>query len=83
MAVTVNVMRPKDAGFVCYFHFVGWDCLSLGFHVCLSAPNIEIHVPFGFLRIGWRRRPFGTVVKNLDGRILFSSSRCRTFGIGS
>lgn len=38
--------------FVCYFWFVGWDCLSLGLHVCWSAPNIEIHVPFGFFRIG-------------------------------
>jgi hypothetical protein len=35
-----------------YFWFVGWDCWSLGFHVCVSAPNVEIHLPFGFIRIG-------------------------------
>ena len=40
-------------GFVCYWFFVGWDCISLGFHVCFSLPNIEIHLPFGFFRIGW------------------------------
>lgn len=37
----------------CYWHFVGWDCLSLGFHISLGAPNIELHLPFGFFRVGW------------------------------
>jgi hypothetical protein len=27
--------------------------ISLGFHVDFSSPNIEIHFPFGFVRIGW------------------------------
>ena len=35
------------------FHFIGWECISLGFHVCWSLPNIELHLPFGFVRIGW------------------------------
>lgn len=35
-----------------YFWFVSWICISLGIHVCLSAPNIELHVPFGFIRLG-------------------------------
>ena len=39
--------------FACYFYFVDWDCISLGGHICLSMPNIEIHLPFGFIRIGW------------------------------
>jgi len=39
--------------FVCYFFFVGWDCISFGLHVSFSRPNIEIHLPFGFFRIGW------------------------------
>lgn len=43
--------------FVCYFRFSGWDCLSLGAHVCLSAPNIEVHLPFGFVRVGRPNRP--------------------------
>lgn len=55
-----NIMsrfNPKDPEwfkeFVFYFHFVGWSCLSLGFHVDMSIPNIELHIPFGFIRIGW------------------------------
>ena len=39
--------------FVAYFYFVGWDCLNFGVSVCLGLPNIEIHIPFGFIRIGW------------------------------
>lgn len=41
---------------VAYFWFVRWDCLSLGFHICLGAPNVEVHVPFGFVRVGRRSR---------------------------
>jgi hypothetical protein len=38
--------------FVAYFYFVGWDCISLGLHLCWSLPNVEMHLPFGFIRIG-------------------------------
>ena len=42
----------------CYFWLVGWDCISFGLHVAIMQPNIEIHLPFGFIRIGWiKRRP--------------------------
>ena len=40
--------------FDAYFWFVGWDCVSLGISICFSLPNIEIHVPFGFIRLGAR-----------------------------
>ena len=43
----------KDKVFCCFFWFVGWDCLSLGIHICLSKPNIEFHIPFGFIKIGF------------------------------
>jgi hypothetical protein len=39
--------------FVCYFHFVGWENISFGAHVNVIQPNMEIHLPFGFIRIGW------------------------------
>lgn len=39
--------------FVCYLYFMGFDCISFGFHVCVTQPNIEIHLPFCFVRIGW------------------------------
>jgi len=35
-----------------FFHAIAWDCISLGFHFCWSKPNIEIHLPFGFIKIG-------------------------------
>jgi hypothetical protein len=38
--------------FACHFYFQRWGYLSLGFHVSLIDPNVEIHVPFGFFRIG-------------------------------
>lgn len=40
---------------VAYFYFNGWDNINLGITVSWSQPNIEIHVPFGFLRFGWVR----------------------------
>ena len=45
--------RLVDRKFVCYFYYVRWSCLSLGFHIDAYSPNIEIHLPFGFIRIGW------------------------------
>lgn len=41
--------------FVAYWWFVGWWAISFGFHVSLLDRNMEIHLPFGFLRIGGRR----------------------------
>ena len=45
--------------FVAYWWFVGWDCLSFGIHLCLDGPHMEIHLPFGFLRIGWKSGYYG------------------------
>ena len=45
-------MRRQFGPNWCYFWFVGWDCISLGLHVSLRARNVEIHLPFGFIRIG-------------------------------
>lgn len=36
----------------CYWWFTGWCHLSFGVHVHLCAPNLEIHLPFGFVRVG-------------------------------
>lgn len=53
-ALTMKKRLPhyETEKFVAYFWFVGWDCISLGFHICLSKPNIELHLPFGFIKIG-------------------------------
>lgn len=43
--------------FVCYWWFVGWWAFSLGLHIDVNSPNIEVHLPFGFVRIGARPKP--------------------------
>lgn len=43
-----------DRYFVAYFHFLGWYYVQLGFHVDFEGPSIELHIPFGFIRVGWR-----------------------------
>lgn len=39
--------------FVVLIWFTGWENLSLGVNIDIKSPNMEIHVPFYFLRIGW------------------------------
>lgn len=70
-------MPTLTKAFVCYYYFVGWDCLSLGISLSWSAPNIEIHLPFGFVRIGWSMR-----VKPRDSATL-KWVDSRTFGWAS
>ena len=63
-----NIINRK---FVCYFHFVGFSNLSLGVSISLTSPNIELHVPFGFFRVGWAGKLVGSVPYQF-----------RTWGIG-
>ena len=35
-----------------YLYFQGWDNLSLGLHFNWRVPNVEIHLPFSFIRVG-------------------------------
>ncbi len=42
--------------FIAYFWHSDWWHFSLGLHIDVSIPNIEIHVPTGFFRIGLRRK---------------------------
>jgi hypothetical protein len=60
--------------FVAYYFFVGWWALSLGFHISFKDPNIEIHLPFGYIRIGWKEK-FPSIAK---GDPIFK----RSFGLG-
>lgn len=41
-----------DKRFVAYFYCNG-PMLSLGVSIDFRHPNVEIHVPGGFFRIGW------------------------------
>lgn len=44
--------KPIEYKWGVYWWFVGWTCISFGFHIDVGSPNIEIHLPFGFIRIG-------------------------------
>lgn len=45
--------KIRDKQFVYHIWWTSWRHLSLGFHIDLQSPNIEIHLPFCFLKIGW------------------------------
>lgn len=48
--------RPPGRVFEAYWHFTSWAHVSFGMHADFSLPNIELHLPFGFFRFGWRRK---------------------------
>lgn len=53
--VTLTARRPfgfEGQRYVAYWWFVGWWALSLGAHVSLKHRNLEVHLPFGFFRVG-------------------------------
>jgi len=39
--------------FVYYFWFTGWGQISLGINISLAPPNVELHIPFGFFKVGF------------------------------
>lgn len=49
--------------FLVYFWFVSWTDISFGINIDIKAPKIELHVPFGFVTIGWQKR---TISMNAD-----------------
>jgi hypothetical protein len=50
-------LPPVERRFECFFNFLGWWHWSCGLHVDVRHPHIDLHVPFGFARIGWFRCP--------------------------
>ena len=56
--------------FVCFYHFNSWLHFSLGFHIDFASPNIEIHIPTGFIRIGWQGFYKGYVTSHSFGKRL-------------
>lgn len=41
--------------FCAYWYFCGWS-VQLGFHLDITSPNVEIHLPCGYIRVGWGRQ---------------------------
>lgn len=54
--------------FVFLFWFVGWENVSLGIHFNICIPNMEVHLPFGFIKIGWREKPTSINWNNVKWR---------------
>lgn len=70
-------MQPSERNrrLVAYFYCNGCD-LNLGVSIHFAEPNVEIHLPCGFLRIGWVSfEPFEDIGSQLGNRFLY-----RTFG---
>ena len=42
--------------FEVFYKFVGWGCISLGIHIDITAPRVEIHIPSGWIRVGWNKQ---------------------------
>lgn len=45
--------------FQCFFNLLGWHHWSLGIHFDPLGPHLDLHVPFGFFRIGWMLHRIG------------------------
>lgn len=45
-------MQIKNRRFVAYIHIIPPN-ISLGVTIDPMSPNIEIHLPFCFIKIGW------------------------------
>lgn len=48
------ISGKKDRRFVCYLHWIGLDNISLGVSINWHVPNLELHLPFCFVRVGWQ-----------------------------
>jgi hypothetical protein len=59
-----------DKIFVIMFHFIDFYNISFGINFCFNMPNIEIHIPFGFIKIG-----FDYIDEGDDKRIFRLSSK--------
>lgn len=66
--------------FVCFYHFIGFWHWSLGIHFWGLGPNLEIHLLFGFVRIGWEAyylpMKFPKTFGWADGKFLNFESIC-------
>lgn len=50
-----DLLAQSSRQFVAYFHFGSWADLALGASIHLRGPHVEIHIPFGFVRVGFIR----------------------------
>jgi len=48
--------------FVVEWTFISWKDISFGFHFYLGGLYFDMHLPFGWLRIGWEIEPCVTPI---------------------
>lgn len=48
-----NQRAKKVKKFTIFFLFVSWTDISLGISLDIKAPKIQLHIPFGFVSVGW------------------------------
>lgn len=56
--------------FCLYWNFVGWENISLGINIDVKAWGITIHLPGGYLAMGFRFRKALSVIKEQDPKSL-------------
>ena len=61
--------------FVAYFFHSSFALINLGICIDIASPNIEIHLPFGFIRIGWQ-----TYLIKTDDKARLKVGREKVFG---
>lgn len=49
-----HISTKLNREFVCFLHYIGLDNISFGISLNWHCPNIEIHLPFCFIKIGWQ-----------------------------
>lgn len=47
------VIKVTDRQFECSIRFVDWWQISCGITIDLRSPNLEIHLPLIFIKLGW------------------------------
>lgn len=55
-----------EYNFEAFWFFVNWYQLSFGINISLKPLNLEVHLPFGFLAVGWRKHYVGSKELTID-----------------
>lgn len=62
----------KQKRFIIGYHYINLWQWSLGMHIDLQWPHLMLHVPTGFITVGWWH--YGTISELRWGPFRFSSS---------
>lgn len=80
---TYGNMDMTTRKFIAIIHFNGFDNIQLGVHVNIALPNIEIHLPFCFVRIGMTHKTAEDRADHIDSMKARFPLAYKTYGIGA